>query len=151
VLANMTRGATALAVWLMIAAVLVLAGAGAVAGAVAGEPSGDARQTQQQVEPSTASSFHVIWFISALGKMRARPFESADACERFARTLSTSTPWQILEDGAERSRSRSRETLPLWPADWPTTWPAATLEHTAAEILESRCRSLSSIQVNAGR
>jgi hypothetical protein len=136
----------------MIAAVLVLAGAGAVAGAVAGEPSGDARQTQQQVsEPSTASSFHVIWFISALGKMRARPFESADACERFARTLSTSTPWQILEDGAERSRSRSRETLPLWPADWPTTWPAATLEHTAAEILESRCRSLSSIQVNAGR
>jgi hypothetical protein len=122
------RSHTALAVWLMIAAVLVLGGAGAIAG----EPSGDARQTQ---EPSTASSFHVIWFITALGKMRARPFESADACERFVRTLSTSTPWQILEDGAERSRSRSPETLPLWPADWPTTWPAATLEHTATKFL----------------
>ena len=138
----MARGATApFALRLMIVAVLVLTGAGAIAG----EPSGDARQTQEPVEPSTASSFHVIWFITALGKMRARTFESADACERFARTLSTSTPWQILEDGAERSRSRSPETLPLWPADWPTTWPAATLEPTAAEILKSPCHGLSSM------
>jgi hypothetical protein len=79
---------------------------------------------------AAGSSFHVIWFVTALGKMRARAFESADSCERFTNDLGPSTPWQILVDGAERSRSRSPETL--WPADWPTTWPAATLERTAA-------------------
>jgi len=62
-----------------------------------------------------ALSRSFVCFVSA-----TQALDSEDGCRRFTRSLGAGVPWQILDNGAELSRSASDDTI---------VWPGGTVSH----------------------